>query len=283
MFAPQQYTDVVDIGRKRQRDEAELANGPAGFSEHRAKRVQCLPVRTSPTPMTMQQNMWSSATMASGMGEADFVPNANYSTWQTSPHIYQQMTAMGSVEIQSAVPSHLQPDAAAGRIPTPMQPSFADQLRGQQWANSTSAAGRHGIVNLGHHQVGIAEPPCAQCDAPPGQDWQPLQSNRRLPSPISESEDCMAYSPGNYAALQAMEHPNAMMDIETQRPCASDDGEGEPDSPNSHRKGHTRSRHTVNTWTWQPGMKRSFSIGYRSDCDKCRDKVPGHFNHIIIS
>lgn len=35
MFATQQYTDAMDIGRKRQRDEAELANGAAGFSEHR--------------------------------------------------------------------------------------------------------------------------------------------------------------------------------------------------------------------------------------------------------
>lgn len=49
------------------------------------------------------------------------------------------------------------------------------------------------------------------------------------------------------------------------------------------RPGHTRSRHTLNSWTLQPGMKRSFSIGFRADCDKCRQKVPGHFNHIIVS
>ncbi|OAR01758.1 hypothetical protein LLEC1_07133 [Akanthomyces lecanii] len=276
MFATQQYTDMMDAGRKRQRDEAELASGSTGFSEHRAKRLQCLPVRTS--PMSTQHSLQSPTMMASGMDGTEFPPNTNYSTWQNNASDYQQTAMMDTIEMQSAVPSHLQPDAATSRIPTPIQPSFADQLRGQQWANS--AAGRHGVVNMGHHQAGIADQPCAQCDAPPGQDWQ---SNRRLPSPISESEDCMAHSPGNSAALLAMEHPNAMMDIEIQRHGTSDDGEGDPDSPNSHRKGHTRSRHTVNTWTWQPGMKRSFSIGYRSDCDKCRDKVPGHFNHIIIS
>ncbi|OIW24679.1 hypothetical protein CONLIGDRAFT_584053 [Coniochaeta ligniaria NRRL 30616] len=54
-------------------------------------------------------------------------------------------------------------------------------------------------------------------------------------------------------------------------------------TPSPPRKGHSRSRHTVNNWTQQPGMKKSFSIGYRSDCEKCRLKVPGHFNHIIIS
>jgi hypothetical protein len=44
-----------------------------------------------------------------------------------------------------------------------------------------------------------------------------------------------------------------------------------------------RSKHTIDSWTWQPGMKKSFSIGYRADCEKCRLKVPGHFNHIVIS
>ncbi|EAA31276.2 hypothetical protein NCU05550 [Neurospora crassa OR74A] len=52
-----------------------------------------------------------------------------------------------------------------------------------------------------------------------------------------------------------------------------------------NKRGHQRSKHTVSSWTManQPGMKRSFSIGYRDDCEKCRLKVPGHFNHIIVS
>lgn len=72
-----------------------------------------------------------------------------------------------------------------------------------------------------------------------------------------------------------------------------DSGGVSPESPNesamevdagtSPKKGHTRSRHTLNSWTLQPGMKKSFSIGYRADCEKCRMKVPGHFNHIIVS
>jgi len=72
------------------------------------------------------------------------------------------------------------------------------------------------------------------------------------------------------------------------------DGTALPESPESAmevdgtastspKKGHTRSRHTLNSWTLQPGMKKSFSIGYRADCEKCRMKVPGHFNHIIVS
>ena len=57
-----------------------------------------------------------------------------------------------------------------------------------------------------------------------------------------------------------------------------------PASPSPRGKfGHSRSKHTLNSWTLQPGMKKSFSIGYRADCEKCRMKIPGHFNHIIVS
>lgn len=30
-------------------------------------------------------------------------------------------------------------------------------------------------------------------------------------------------------------------------------------------------------------IKRSFSMGYRASCEKCKMKVPGHFSHIILS
>lgn len=185
--------------------------------------------------------------------------------------------------------------SATGRMPTPIQPSFATQLRGQQneWAAPRSAASSlSGLVNMGHHHEGLA-------------GGQAVQNNRRLPSPISEAEDCMS---GHESGLQGMifdehnqlvgqanvmqpsspheshgmDHPNAMMDVEAHSPTQTVDSD-DPSSPSPARRGHTRSRHTINSWTLQPGMKRSFSIGYRGDCEKCRLKVPGHFNHIIIS
>lgn len=182
-------------------------------------------------------------------------------------------------------------DAATGRMPTPIQPTFAAQVRGQgqQWAES----GRSGLVNMGHQYSGFARP----TDLPTTKaDWRSFQNNRSLPSPICEMEppthdsgECehMGQRQGPHGdadSLREMEHPNCMMDVETPRmPQQPAEQGGEPASPSPARKGHIRSMHTVNSWTWQPGMKRSFSIGYRSDCDKCRDKVPGHFNHIIVS
>lgn len=142
-------------------------------------------------------------------------------------------------------------------------------------------------------------------------DWNMVQ-NRRLPSPISENggEDGNLNSP--HMVLDSSARPQSRLDHLThEHPllstlparCSSagairPDHERTPSAENpganamdiespatpSPRRGHQRSKHTLNSWTsLAPGMKRSFSIGYRPDCDMCRDRVPGHFNHLIIS
>lgn len=189
-------------------------------------------------------------------------------------------------------PAHLEPQVdPSRRMPTPIQPSFAAQVRGQQneWAGN-----------------GLQPDPTASSDhysvprtmAVPGDgDWQAMQNNRRLPSPISECDDAMSSTSSSGhggcgahdhrpPSIHAMEHPNAMMDMEgraSQQQQHDAENGGDSAGPSPERRGHMRSKHTINTWTWQPGMKKSFSVGYRADCEKCRLKVPGHFNHIVIS
>lgn len=205
-----------------------------------------------------------------------------------------------------------QTDCGNGRLPTPMQPTFAAQVRGQQceWAGPGPAVkSMNGVANMGHHQTGFDEDPFVPRTMAQEADWQTVQNHRRLPSPISEGDDCMSNqhmnSPGMMldnsfqsqlsihhetsepspqpSPTQAMVHPNAMMDVELHPSGQPTEDPEDPTTPSPNRRGHIRSRHTVNNWTWQPGMKKSFSIGYRSDCEKCRLKVPGHFNHIVIS
>lgn len=97
-------------------------------------------------------------------------------------------------------------------------------------------------------------------------------------------------SRGNLATIQTDQHSNTTIGREgTPGEHGGMDVEGStsPSSstPSPGKKfGHTRSKHTISSWTnLQPGMKRSFAIGYRADCEKCKNKVPGHFNHIIVS
>lgn len=50
------------------------------------------------------------------------------------------------------------------------------------------------------------------------------------------------------------------------------------------KRGHVRSKHSLRNWTGfspEAGGVRKFSMGYKADCDKCRNRVPGHFSHII--
>lgn len=195
-------------------------------------------------------------------------------------------------------------------MPTPIQPSFAAQVKGQhcEWAGpGPDVKMLNGIVNLGHHQAGLSGDQCVPRALADGGSWHAVPNNRRLPSPISEAGDASLYPtpssadmavddpsgrqcrtvgaslPMRASSAHAMLHPNTMMDVESQPPFATPVPEADQVTPSPGRRGHVRSKHTVNSWTWQPGMKKSFSIGYRSECEKCRLKVPGHFNHIVIS
>ncbi|KAK8097843.1 uncharacterized protein PG998_013329 [Apiospora kogelbergensis] len=186
-------------------------------------------------------------------------------------------------------------------------------------AEYSNHMGHAGAVAGQHH----AFPPAADPSVPRSLDgsagWSMIQ-NRRLPSPISESGgEETPTSPGmvldatqqqqqrpylphmphstNPAAMGAL-HPNLEIchdhSAETDTGMVDADGDAcseggnspssAPTTPSPRSKfGHQRSKHTLNSWTIQPGMKKSFSIGYRADCDKCRQKIPGHFNHIIVS
>ncbi|KAL6409758.1 hypothetical protein AUP68_06151 [Ilyonectria robusta] len=320
MFVTPHHSEAMsEAQRKRAREEEEdTGHGSMSFGEHRNKRIQCLPLRTS--PRASQQWLPSSSMTPQNSDSDDLPPQSHFSPWSSSMGMSSQPgndAEMDMMDTASSQGRHhhtnstgSQSDNANGRLPTPIQPSFAAQVRGQQceWAGPGPAVtSLNGLVNLGHQQTGFSDDQCVPRTVAASSAWQAVQNNRRLPSPISEGDDSMSSqaiaSPGmggdmgipahqtnglEYVAPQpspphAMEHPNAMMDIESQSPPRTADGEEDPTTPSPNRRGHTRSRHTVNNWTWQPGMKKSFSIGYRVDCEKCRLKVPGHFNHIIIS
>ncbi|KAK7991598.1 hypothetical protein PG988_000392 [Apiospora saccharicola] len=182
----------------------------------------------------------------------------------------------------------------------------------EELANHLGNAG----LGAGPHQ---AFPPAADPSVPRSLDgsagWSMIQ-NRRLPSPISESggeelpaspgmvldasqqRPYLPHMPHSTNPAMAALHPNleichesaaeddtGMMDADGDAcPEEGSSPSSAPATPSPRSKyGHQRSKHTLNSWTIQPGMKKSFSIGYRADCDKCRQKIPGHFNHIIIS
>lgn len=88
---------------------------------------------------------------------------------------------------------------------------------------------------------------------------------RRLPSPISEDENMVSQTAMTEGT---MERPDMRMISVNGDPSWYLFGRGKNDivSPAS------------------PGPKTGramLSMGYRADCEKCRTRVPGHYNHVI--
>ncbi|KAI1827308.1 hypothetical protein F4861DRAFT_403429 [Xylaria intraflava] len=309
--------------RKRARDEESESDGAAhsqiGFTEHRNKRLHSAIIPLSPTRCRSGPSDFPlhSSTIPPNSNSD---PEEDVETEQLSvmPRMDLDQDVDMSVDHLSS-PELLHPNHAApngtGRIPTPIHCSFAAQVRGNHWDAMPSAddGGNTGMFPnsnaIASGQLYPPHDPSNPLSRSGITEWSLVQ-NRRLPSPISENggedmavgagmalDDCgrlqhhqPPHTPHSSNAQAIPLHPNirlspqpadadaAMMDTDGGSPSSA------PATPSPRSKyGHCRSKHTINTWTLQPGMKKSFSIGYRADCEKCRMKIPGHFNHIIIS
>ncbi|KXX72941.1 hypothetical protein MMYC01_210212 [Madurella mycetomatis] len=361
MFAGQ---ECFEHHRKRGREEdyADISvGGTLGFTEHRSKRIQSLPLRTSPTskrwaeppnfppsnPMFAMPGPPRTMTPISSDAEE---PALEEHVWADEPELIPQksstvtvseisdgdMDMMDTSEPVGSGPGNPTAPNNTGRIPTPIHCSFAAQVRGNSWNDAcvtlrrgptlattpeepnAMAFNSNGAVDITGQNATMTDRESvprfldgAAATAEVMSDWNMVQ-HRRLPSPISEcgGEDSLGSpgmvldsSPQRGGRLSQVTHQHPLLAGLPPRASSAMEGgqfarNGSPgrDSQNSNamdvespatpspKKGHTRSRHTLNSWTaLQPGMTRSFSIGYRADCEKCQKKVPGHFNHIIIS
>ena len=150
----------------------------------------------------------------------------------------------------SPTPTHISP-SVSGRIPTPIHSSFAPFIRAEKASLNDLDLDDEALVNR-------------------------FRRPRRLPSPISEGE----MSPSVLV--------DGIGDMQMEVDVRSSQSEQETSSP-TPKKGHQRSKHSLRQWSGHggdlssagAGVKRTFSLGYRADCEKCRMKVPGHFSHII--
>ncbi|TVY68730.1 hypothetical protein LSUE1_G005693 [Lachnellula suecica] len=281
MFA-QQWTC-----RKRGREEEDEEDSLQGFGEHRIKRRMAdLPHRQTVNriispPFNFNTNYTmepAPPTITPADSDSEEKPKAEeprsfFSPYSSSPSrtltqsdpLSPCTTSMESS--QSTQPAysddfemtdsvHLSPGSfhneppmsITGRIPTPIHSSFAPYIRAEK-------------ASL-HHDVDFADDE-AMVDR--------FRRGRRLPSPISEGEMSPSVIVDGLGDMQ--------MEVDTLPQL-------EKETPT--KKGHSRSKHSLRNWhgfggdlSVNTGAKRSFSMGYRADCEKCRNKVPGHFSHII--
>ncbi|PSN67508.1 hypothetical protein BS50DRAFT_600867 [Corynespora cassiicola Philippines] len=162
-----------------------------------------------------------------------------------------------------------------GRMPTPIYPNFqGGVMNGLGYPSSGLAGGMS--MNMNSTTVPSSLPTMMQ--PPPQARKQSMTAQpdhdrgRRMPSPISEDDDIpdtpttltqsqlSRLSVSHAAQAQTLDR----MDADMAPPLAV------PPTP-------TRGRKRSGALT---GMGR-FSIGYRDDCEKCRQRVPGHYSHFL--
>lgn len=144
------------------------------------------------------------------------------------------------------------PDPSAGRLPTPIRPTFRRSgMSGMCYTASNSAAN----------------------NPPPAWNHTSRQHQQdRMPSPISEDEDNFPDTPTAFTQSQlsrlSFSHAE-QMDVES-----PGETPGELRLPPTTPRGRKRS----GALTAAPGR---FAMGYRDDCEKCRLRVPGHYSHFL--
>ncbi|KAK0104571.1 hypothetical protein ONS95_004857 [Cadophora gregata] len=282
--------------RKRNREDDE-ETVMSGFSEHRSKRrIATLPHRQSPkiarhtsptfswgsnytsqpapptiTPADSDSeeaagsaeprsffSPYSSSPTTAGLTQSgppspfldgfESQPNVESTQMSDAPSYTEDFEMTDSIHLSPGPFQSDQSPSISGRIPTPIHSSFAPFIRAEK---------------ASVHREGDFADDEALVDR--------FRRGRRLPSPISEGETSPSVIVAGFGDMQ--------MEVESS-------SQHDPDKETPTKKGHTRSKHSLRNWTGfgselNGGMKRSFSMGYRADCEKCRLKVPGHFSHII--
>lgn len=189
------------------------------------------------------------------------LPDVLHSNWQvltqeTSPSGWHNNLQAASSESQGQ--DSMDIDEDMDDSPQLLQPSYMDP--------SMRATGRIPTPITGHFSPHVR---MSNRGLPIEEATNRLKYDRRLPSPISEDESSHKIQAG----LVADTH----MDIETQTPRR--DG---PKKYSSSKLGVRNMGHVPTGMGDGFGSNaKKLSMGYKSDCEKCQQRVPGHYMHLV--
>lgn len=155
----------------------------------------------------------------------------------------------GTINVSWETPPRESQEAAhAGRVPTPRYGHFRSKDIRMDLGDAVDNDSLDGPISSKlerHHRA--------------------LLRYRRLPSPIGEDFSMMSSSAVTEVPLESLNRPNL---------------QGR-DATLLERTGiQTDSTWSNRSRTSTPG-KTMLHMGFRADCEKCRARVPGHYNHVI--
>ena len=177
-----------------------------------------------------------------------------------SPALYSSSSSFMRPAMLQAALFNSESSPSNGRLPTPIHATFKrGSMNGLGYPMSGSAGG----LNTSNMHA-----PSMQ--APPQNTWKASrlekdeERSRRMPSPISEDDDIP-------------DTPTALTQSQLSRLSVSHDYMDTEESSNLVPPITPRTRKRSGALT---GMGK-FSMGYREDCEKCRQRVPGHYSHFL--
>lgn len=194
-------------------------------------------------------------------------------------------------------PVHEAASISEGRVATPIYGHFVSVPR--------KIAYRPATIDAMVEESPLTTPASAFPPMSFDEDQQSMWwSRRRLPSPESEDEDDDMISPrdpkGGMMSFLRIDANSSRYDMSSLKSPATPSGLRHTMAFDEHVSGPaSEAETTVTQFTStnlpsftvtesrqkqpQPAEKLGFSTGFRSDCDKCRMKVPGHYSHVIRS
>ncbi len=182
------------------------------------------------------------------------------------------------------------PPQWVGMTPTELTPStairpasvvsFANHPSQMQETRNIFSGGRIPTLRWGHFcsmdmSIDMVDAPIIIPSPPdsPSEKGFHHRRRRRLPSPISEDGDMIISSSMNTASPTGMtEQMMHRLDMRSNQVS-----EAQP----THSSARWKDPATSNLASSVKGGKLMLSMGYRADCEKCRTRVPGHYNHVV--
>ncbi|KAG8529969.1 uncharacterized protein KY384_005451 [Bacidia gigantensis] len=268
---------MFNLNGKRTRDEQDDETASA----HEQKRIHTLPLpfRTSPTikhcrPFSQLKrnapNPLFTQTITPTDSEDEISPQAApvpclepMRPQQSSIKIEHHATYMIDEEMDLGSPKHKQSyqQLDMDTMMLSPNPSPCSMLPSQISRLGTSESGSGGRLPTpiyGHFRQSTDarvndSPQQAPSQSSPDEEYEKHMRNRRLPTPISEDE-----------AMDTFDDSSDMT-------IAPSTEEGQTSLRNEQRP------------TWAPAKKGKpmFSMGFRAGCEMCKNRVPGHYNHIF--
>ena len=222
---------------------------PIEMSEDEEEKVAC-PLLPSPrlrsTQLTMDSSFYIDDATDSDMEMIDSQPSSSPTRWARSSATRASHRPSPFSLLSLPSNRNSQDHANGGRIPTPIYGYF----RSVEMSMDVDAEVTPGAVLPQSRQE---------------LDEESQLRRRRLPTPISEDE-----AMDSVATTTILGRLDMGTNVYERQSL-------------SERQRKTSTWPAADSSTRPKGGKTMLSMGYRTDCEKCRIKVPGHYNHVIRS